>query len=1020
MKLNQITSALAQQKAGLLSKQTLLTSALLAFAAPALAAEAPAQEVPTAEPEEAVERIQVSGMRATMSRSLDEKRTNAAVVDAIAAADFGDLPGLSISDVIENITSVSGHRGKGSSSETSIRGMGPFLGYSTWNGRTVTSAGYSRAVNFKKFPSDLVNKVVVYKSQQADLVEGGVAGTIELSSLRPIDYGKHKTTVEAQAIYNSHTARLHDENGFGNRLTFSTVNQFETDSLGDFGYTLGFQRTDTSNPEESMLTSSSMYGCGSRMADGSPAPQGSYDCEDMLDKEGITDENGDNYGWDIRDSIDVYDPDSMFYTSSSHTYRTMEEEDLRKAVVGTLQWQPNENWDINADIAWSKNSYWEERHDFIVTSARRNINWDTMVVGQDGTLLYREGEAKMEAQGLHRDETERYNGYGLNIANYWNDDWKFELDLSYSRSTRSRIDYKSRIVTGDYWNYSLDNTKHRLTELRFLDTDGAVFDPNNPESWLAENNNGSAPEGKYERLTDDRWDTHKAIRFDTDYLIDGDIFSSVRAGFRYSKQHLTSDLDDDVALRVRGQLPESNADQVSEYKTKDEAITDILVSDCFTDWNNDRWMNSEDGEGIEGGRWASFDGRCGFGVMSGVNEDNSFTDIGPWVDRRSTGDDDIREDVTAAYVMANIDTEMFGLTTTGNVGVRVVKTEVESSGWRQDYEVDFSDPTEPKLEAKVDENGVPILEKVVLENDVTEVLPSANITFHLEDDLLLRTAVYRSLSRPNLQDMGAGRQIKTGSGDEETETIAELISDVTGDNPNLEPIMSWNGDISLEWYPSTDTAISTAFYLKRFEASFENTILQETITIDGQEVPIDVRATSNGDDKSTLWGIELAGQHHFADLPGLWSGLGVKASYNYADSDFENEDGAFGNAYDENGELTKTRIDGFDPANIFGFSEHVFSGSVYWDYEDFSIRVLYKYRSKYYQPNTGSRANRYVEPFEYVDMNMKYKLTDDTSVSFKALNVLDEAQYMTRGTNNYPTLISSSGPKYFLGIKTKF
>ncbi len=57
--------------------------------------------------------------------------------------------------------------------------MGPFLGYATFNGRTVTSAGYSRAVNFKKFPSELVNDVLVYKSQQADITEGGVAGTIQ-------------------------------------------------------------------------------------------------------------------------------------------------------------------------------------------------------------------------------------------------------------------------------------------------------------------------------------------------------------------------------------------------------------------------------------------------------------------------------------------------------------------------------------------------------------------------------------------------------------------------------------------------------------------------------------------------------------------------------------------------------------------------------------------------------------------------------------------------------------------------
>ena len=125
-----------------------------------------------AQDEEVAEVIQVTGNRATMSRSLSEKKHTVAVVDAIAAADFGDLPGLSLSDVIENVPGATGHRLKGSQNEISLRGLGPFLGSATFNGRPITNAGPNRAVNFKKFPSELIDKVVVYKSQQADLVEG--------------------------------------------------------------------------------------------------------------------------------------------------------------------------------------------------------------------------------------------------------------------------------------------------------------------------------------------------------------------------------------------------------------------------------------------------------------------------------------------------------------------------------------------------------------------------------------------------------------------------------------------------------------------------------------------------------------------------------------------------------------------------------------------------------------------------------------------------------------------------------
>jgi iron complex outermembrane receptor protein len=111
-----------------------------------------------------MEIITVGGLRGTMSRSLNEKKNTTAITDGIAAVDFGELPGLSISDLIENISGATGHRLKGSQNEISIRGLGSYWGYSTFNGRTITNAGPGRAVNFKKFPSELVDKVVIYKS----------------------------------------------------------------------------------------------------------------------------------------------------------------------------------------------------------------------------------------------------------------------------------------------------------------------------------------------------------------------------------------------------------------------------------------------------------------------------------------------------------------------------------------------------------------------------------------------------------------------------------------------------------------------------------------------------------------------------------------------------------------------------------------------------------------------------------------------------------------------------------------
>ena len=106
-KLNKISHVL-RQHAGYRRKLLCASTLASLLAVPAVTA----QEV-SAQPEEEVEVIEVRGLRGTMTRSLNEKKNNTAIVDAVAAADFGELPGLSLSDVIENISGASGHRLKG-------------------------------------------------------------------------------------------------------------------------------------------------------------------------------------------------------------------------------------------------------------------------------------------------------------------------------------------------------------------------------------------------------------------------------------------------------------------------------------------------------------------------------------------------------------------------------------------------------------------------------------------------------------------------------------------------------------------------------------------------------------------------------------------------------------------------------------------------------------------------------------------------------------------------------------------
>ena len=98
--------------------------------------------------------------------------------------DIGDLPALSIGEALETLTGASSHREQGGATEISIRGLGPYLGSTVMNGREAANGSGDRSVNFSQFPSELFNKVAIYKTQSAELIEGGVSGQIHLDTIK--------------------------------------------------------------------------------------------------------------------------------------------------------------------------------------------------------------------------------------------------------------------------------------------------------------------------------------------------------------------------------------------------------------------------------------------------------------------------------------------------------------------------------------------------------------------------------------------------------------------------------------------------------------------------------------------------------------------------------------------------------------------------------------------------------------------------------------------------------------------
>ena len=1020
VKLNQISSALrAANRINSKGKTALITTAVFGLLnAPVFAAETPEVESAKAANEK-VEVIEVTGLRGTVTRSLNEKKNNTAIVDAIAAADFGDLPGLSLSDIIENVSGAAGHRLKGSQNEISIRGLGSDFGYSTFNGRTITNAGSGRAVNFKKFPSELVDKVVVYKSQQANLVEGGTSGTIDVSSLRAVDYGKSQNVINVEGVYNDYYADVDGDavDALGARITASTVQQWETDNLGDIGFTIGVQRSHDSNPEENFGGSSRLGVCGLRDIDGNPLSDNGARCSegDFLSSDSRDSEQAistGELGRRIPDNTTEFDPSSIFFVPESVFWRTGEDQDVRENIVATFQWVPNDDLDINLDFQYSKLFYEERRFEVGIDNAQTNLS--NHVISDDSALLAVDGTSRIDFNGENRTQLDTYKGGGINVTYTPTDNLSIAADLSYSESYRFRLRQRTNIRSDSQYDYSFD-ARGNVPSVVWNTDD---VDINDLSSFVE-----AGARLEYERDHDERNDDIFAIKIDATYTLDNDYIGSIETGFRYSEQQLLDFKDNDVSLDLNGD--KTNDDPLRIETGDNPALLAQVITNCENDHQNDDLF-----EGGGSGQFATFDAKCFAGeLLNSVDGDAGvdgagFYDIGRREDQRSGDDVDVTESIFAAYVQANIDTEIGDMALTGNVGLRMVRNDTESEGFGEIIAFTTNDDGTFN---QLDTTAESTLEEVNLQSDYTEWLPSVNLSLAVSDDFIVRAAAYRSMSRFRLNAFASGLSVDSckddASSDSEDESaifcdtttdVNDLVSDATAQGNHLNPYISDNFDLSFEYYPSSDSAVTLALYWKNFTGGFESITEARdiAITVDGVQEFVnvaDTTVTQTTDNESTIKGYEFTATKQFTSLPAPFNGLGANIAYNYALSDFVTP------------EVASPGI--IDDANLFGYSKQVASTSVYWEGDDVTLRLLYKYRSRYFQPNNlpfPNRSHRYVEDSDYLDFSAKYKFSKKLSFSFKALNLLDETQVFTRGNDTTVADYSRSGRKFFLGAKMKF
>ncbi|WP_447954182.1 TonB-dependent receptor [Sphingopyxis chilensis] len=964
------------------TRAALLASAALFAATPLWAQEAPAdiegEQVPAVDGDD---EILVTGTRATQRSSIEFKRAADVVVDGLVSDEIGATPDNSVGDTLERIAGVSADRFKGNANELSVRGLGPTLSFSTFNGREVSTAGPDRSVAFQQFPSELVNGVLVYKSQRADFLEGGVGGVIELRSMKPLDYGRRRIQFEVRGDFQPQDNDVYQHDGLGYRANFAYTDQYET-GLGDIGVSIGYQRQDTSAPEDYYNGNSTFQLCNTSADNpwqltGNAAAQAAAGANiNCTFAEGPRTANGVTVGETTGDT---------YFPTSSRSFRTQKTSEVRDGLIGSIQWRPSPEFEVAIDGQYSKRRSREDRNVLGIPESLRGL--EPLIIGDGsngyspGALISYRGNSNIENQLETRQRNETYKGGGLGLI--WTPDrWTVSFDGSYSDSHRTETQKATRMRSNRRVGYTLtyldDDVVPNVEFEDFDITDHDLFLTTAPNSVYARN-----------RFVTDRRDRIWAGRLDIERELDGFI-TSVKVGGRYSDHHRTNDNarnnDLNTLAEIDGATPAELIAQANQL--------------CRVPFTTTSYMQ---GMGTNVTRWATFDNDCLFRTFTGGDDALPYP-----TDGRDPSDIDVTERIYALYGLANFESQAGSVPFSGNIGLRWVKTEITSIGYRQPYVITI-DTAGDSYSVDPDPNGE--LQTNRAKGSYNYFLPSANIAFDLLQEVKLRFAAYRAIARSGIESFGAGIRLNPSAGT----GLDNIIFDATTGNPNLKPLRAWNLDASLELYASQDTLLSIAGYYKWAKGtviSAEEPIPTDvTITTirDGgapvtETVTISPVAPTNDSETRHLYGIEATASHAFTWLPDPLDGLGIQGSVNRAFANFEYPD-------------TSPIADYVNPANLIGLSKWTASGSVWFEKWGLSLRANLRYRSGYYKPNSGT--NREIRGATYVNLSAQYNLTENVQVKLQALNVTGTNDVMYKGGYDSIAEVSRSGTQYFFGFRVR-
>lgn len=439
----------------------------------------------------------------------------------------------------------------------------------------------------------------------------------------------------------------------------------------------------------------------------------------------------------------------------------------------------------------------------------------------------------------------------------------------------------------------------------------------------------------------------KTARLDGEYRFDGGFLKSIRAGFRFADR---TNVYSDTGYRYTG-LATAPTD------TEVVSLADFYHGDASL-FGDARFFSRNTTLSYDATRAELGIGGPATYAPSGTNTESQKTYTGS---------------ITAFFKADRLPVPI-----DGNIGVRVVNTQVAVSGYYQQYDL-ITGP-----------NGVQSTSPtptVVLANNTqnyTSVLPSLNLRAHLTEKLQLRLAASKNISRPTFDQLNPALTI--------TEPGTAQINqehDTSGGNPFLKPMKSNNFDASLEWYFSRTGSLTVAGFYKDISDYIQTGLSTRRITFsDGVSANYNVTSVSNVTN-AKVKGTEVAYQQFFDFLPGDLKGLGVQANFTYVDSSAPSP-------------ATSGPV---QQLPLIGLSKYNYNIIGIYERGIISARAAYNWRSEYLVTTSGNGTGNlpvFQKPSGQFDASITANITPHLSLTLNGVNLTNTVRSTYYGITTRP------------------